>query len=178
MFENTRMRRLFFKCHGVSPLCSHTLPISISGRFCGFGHSAPQCFKGALQILHRFAGCAVEPALKFALSVFPDILIVLNSCRAAHGAKHLPFCAAAIRRRRLSQWGIETRHWTSRILTYPALIEAGVFPTEINQFIFYKIFATISCRMRTKIEKGPPQFRETTQFTADSVQSCAIYRSL
>ena len=30
--------------------------------------------------------------------------------RAAHGAKHLPFCAAAIRRRRLSQWGIETRH--------------------------------------------------------------------
>ena len=101
-----------------------------------------------------------------------------RSCRAAHGAKHLPFCAAAIRRRRLSQWGIETRHWTSRILTYPALIEAGVFPTEINQFIFYKIFATISCRMRTKIEKGPPQFRETTQFTADSVQSCAIYRSL
>ena len=31
-------------------------------------------------------------------------------CRAAHGAKHLPLCAAAIRRRRLSQWGIETRH--------------------------------------------------------------------
>ena len=33
-----------------------------------------------------------------------------NGSRAAHGAKHLPFCAAAIRRRRLSQWGIETRH--------------------------------------------------------------------
>ena len=33
-----------------------------------------------------------------------------RSCRAAHGAKHLPLCAAAIRRRRLSQWGIETRH--------------------------------------------------------------------
>ena len=33
-----------------------------------------------------------------------------RSCRAAHGAKHLPFCAAAIRRRRLSQWGIVTRH--------------------------------------------------------------------
>ncbi len=183
MFENTRMRRLFFKCHGVSPLCSHTLPISISGRFCGFGHSAPQCFKGALQILHRFAGCAVEPALKFALSVFPDILIVLKiqerlSVLAAPRMVRSTFLFARLR----SAGGVylsgETRHWTSRILTYPALIEAGVFPTEINQFIFYKIFATISCRMRTKIEKGPPQFRETTQFTADSVQSCAIYRSL
>ena len=61
-----------------------------------------------------------------------------RSCRAAHGAKHLPFCAAAIRRRRLSQWGIETRHWTSRILTYPALIEAGVFPTEINRKLKYR----------------------------------------
>ena len=55
-----------------------------------------------------------------------------RSCRAAHGVKHLPFCAAAIRRRRLSQWGLKPATETSRILIYSPLIEAGVFPTEIN----------------------------------------------
>ena len=57
-----------------------------------------------------------------------------RSCRAAHGAKHLPFCAAAIRRRRFVylSGGLKPATETSRILTYPPLTEAGVFPTEIN----------------------------------------------
>ena len=33
---------------------------------------------------------------------------------------------------RLSQWGLKPAIETSRILIYPPLIEAGVFPTEIN----------------------------------------------
>ena len=58
-----------------------------------------------------------------------------RSCRAAHGAKHLPLCAAAIRRRRLSQWGIETRHWDEQDIDLSPAYRSGGLPHWDKQFI-------------------------------------------